>query len=86
MMLFDNRSIHVTDISLWLNVSSSGTAVTVEIILPSANQSEQVMRLLNGFSSFTMVGNYFLSGQSQDYILINGSRKLRKRTVITIII
>lgn len=86
MMLFDNRSIHVTDISLWLNVSLSGTAVTVEIILPSANQSEQVMRLLDDFSSSTMLGNYFLSGQSQNYILINGSSKLGKRTTIIIIL
>ena len=86
MMLFNNRSIQVNDISLRLNISLSGTAVTVEIILPSANQSEQVMRLLDDFSSSTMLGNYLLNGQSQSYILINGSSKLGKWTTIIIIL
>ena len=76
MQLFNNQSIQVTDISLRLNVSLSGTAVTVEVILPSANQTEQVTRLLDDFSASTMLGKYLLSDQSQDYILINGSSKL----------
>lgn len=68
------------NISLRLNASLNGTAVTVEIILPSANQSEQVIDLLNYFSSsITMLGIYTISGHSRDYTIIEGSRKLGSR-------
>lgn len=76
-VLFNDRSIRFTNISLQLNDSSNGTAVTVEVILPSASQSQQVISLLDHFSSnITMIGIYSLGKQSPGYTIIEGSSKL----------
>lgn len=78
-MLFNNGSIQFENISLLLNDSLNGTAVTVEIILQSANQTRDVTRLLNYFisSSITMLGNFTISDEIQPgYSVINGSSKL----------
>ena len=77
LRLFNDQSIQFESISLRLNDSLNGTAVTVEVILPSANQSEQVISLLDHFSSnITMLGSYTLRQQSQGYTVIEGSCKL----------
>ena len=55
--------------------------MTVEVILPSANQSEQVISLLDHFSSnITMLGSYTLRQQSQGYTVIEGSCKLMEKS------
>lgn len=76
-VLFKEQSIQFRSISLRLNDSSNGTAVTVEVILPSASQSPQVISLLEHFSSnITMIGSYTLSQQSPGYTVIEGSSML----------
>lgn len=87
LRLFNDQSIRFESISIRLNNSLNDTAVTIEVILPSANQSEQVISLLDHFSSnITMLGNYTLRQQSQGYTVIEGSCKLMEKCMIRILV
>ena len=78
-LILSNQSINFTDISFQLSDSLNGTAVTVEITLPSENQTEEVTQLLQYYSfSFSMLGSYAISDNNRGIQAISASCESRQ--------